>query len=224
MMRFRCAAYLFAVGVVAHASAQAPAPVPVKDEFTQLMAAFEHMPGLEASFVEHKQLGLLAQPLENRGRLYFTRPGLFLRRVESPRRSDVIITPKEVKLRDADGEQRIDLASRAEVRPFVQSLTWLLAGDHAALRSVYTIEFVPGHDQTPWQLTLTPKSDPIARLITHMRVLGTGLRVTEIQVRERSGDESITRILEANPERHFSRAELVSLFGVQPAKAPGGKP
>jgi hypothetical protein len=185
------------------------------------MAAFSHMSGLSARFVEQKHIALLAQPIESRGHLYFARPGLFLRRVESPRASDVVISATELRLRDEDGEQRIDLGARPEVRPFAQSLLWLLSGDERALASVYDIAFQPETERSPWTLTLTPKAEPISKLIAHMRVLGVGLRVDEIHVRELSGDESITRISEADPARRFSREEHRALFGVEPvASAP----
>ena len=183
-------------------------------ELSQLMAAFSKMPGLEARFVETKRLGLLAQPLESRGRLYFARPGLLLRRVESPRRSELVITPKELKMRDEDGEQVIDLRARPDVRPFVESLTWLLAGDQKALSAVYSLQFERGDGHTPWQLTLTPKAEPLAHLIAFIRVIGTGLAVSEIRVQEKAGDETVTHIVEANPARTFQPAELQSLFGV----------
>lgn len=204
----------------------APPAAPVSLDLPQLMAALARMTGLEARFVEQKKLGLLARPLESRGRLFFARPGLLLRRVESPQRSEVVITPKELKLRDADGEQVLDLRSRPDIGPFVESLSWLLQGDQKALSAVYKLEFVPGHDQTPWQLTLVPKADPLVHIVTHIRMIGVGLSVTDIQIREKSGDETLTRIIEANPTRQFSREELTSLFGVQPADtaAVGGKP
>jgi outer membrane lipoprotein-sorting protein len=213
-----CSAYALCSAVAPRALAESN---DVRD-FGQLMAAFSRMPGLEARFVEEKHLGLLARPLESRGQLFFTRPGLFLRRVESPSPSEVVINDKELVLRDSGGEQRIDLGARAEVRPFVQSMTWLLAGDQAALRAVYQIEFVPAAEGGTWSLVLTPKQDPIARLIASIRVLGRGLAVNEIQVRERNGDESVMRILEANPKRQFTRAELTRLFGV--AAPPRSKP
>lgn len=214
MMRLRLTLFWFITGCVLGAPVRAEPPAQVVTDFSQLMAAFSRMPGLDARFVEEKHIGLLAQPLESRGRLYFARPGLFLRRVQSPTPSDVLITSKELRVRSADGEQRIDLASRAEVRPFVESLMWLLSGDGKALAGVYKIDFVPDAAKNTWTLTLTPKQEPIVHLIAHMRVLGTGLRVTEIQVRERSGDEAITRILDADPARHFTREELRELFGV----------
>jgi outer membrane lipoprotein-sorting protein len=185
-------------------------------EVSQLMAAFSRMPGLEARFVEEKKLGLLAKPLSSSGRLYFARPGLLLRRVEQPQASEVIITPQELKLKDASGEQRIDLSSRPDVRPFVESLTWLLAGDEKALAGVYKLEFTPPQAAGPWQLTLTPKAEPLAHLIAYIRIVGQGLAVSEIQVREKGGDETVTRIVEANPARKFAPSELSSLFGVKP--------
>jgi outer membrane lipoprotein-sorting protein len=187
-----------------------------------LLGAFARMPGLEAGFVEEKHIGLLAQPLTSRGRLFFARPGLLLRRVESPQRSQVVITPKE--MRDDNGEQTIDLRSRPDIRPFIESLTWLLSGDQKALANVYGLEFKPAVAAEPWQLTLTPKVAPLDQLIAYIRVLGRGLAVSEIQVREKRGDETVTRITSANPERRFSNDELAQLFGVTPvAKPPAGK-
>jgi hypothetical protein len=193
-------------------------------ELSQLMAAFSRMPGLEARFVEEKRLGLLARPLTSQGRLFFARPGLLLRRVEQPQVSEVIITPDELRVKDASGEQKIDLSARPDVRPFVESLTWLLAGDEKALAGVYKIEFSPAppappttpNAAGPWQLTLTPKAEPLAHLIAHIRILGQGFVVSEIQVREKGGDETITRITSANPARKFAPSELTSLFGVKP--------
>jgi outer membrane lipoprotein-sorting protein len=185
-------------------------------EISQLMAAFSRMSGLEARFVEEKRLGLLARPLTSQGRLFFARPGLLLRRVEQPQVSEVLITPRELRVKDASGEQKIDLSARPDVRPFVESLTWLLAGDEKALAGVYKIEFTPSDAAAPWQLTLTPKAEPLAHLIAHIRIVGQGFVVSEIQVRERGGDETITRITSADPARKFAPSELTSLFGIKP--------
>lgn len=216
MRRFIAA--LLSLMFASPAGLAAQADVQVR-ELSQLMAAFSRMPGLEARFVEEKRLGLLARPLSSQGRLYFARPGLLLRRVEQPQASEVLITPRELKVKDAAGEQRIDLGSRPDIRPFVESLTWLLAGDEKALASVYKLEFTPPSAAATWQLTLTPKADPLARLIAYIKIVGEGLAVSEIQVREKGGDETVTRIVEANPARKFAASELRSLFGVEPGSS-----
>lgn len=225
MSSFGCAVRLVltltaASSVSTQVRAQATTQQEPVRELSQLMSAFSRMPGLEARFVEEKRLGLLARPLTSQGRLYFARPGLLLRRVEQPQVSEVVITPQELKLKDANGEQRIDLAARPDVRPFVESLTWLLAGDEKALAGVYKLDFVPAQEHGTWQLTLTPKAEPLAHLIAHIRIVGQGLAVNEIQVREKGGDETVTRIVEANPARKFSASELSSLFGVKPKTSP----
>jgi outer membrane lipoprotein-sorting protein len=200
-------------------------------ELSQLMAAFAQMPGLEARFVEEKHIGMLARPLSSQGRLYFAKPGFMLRRVEQPKPSEVLITPQQLKLKNADGEQSIDLAARPDVRPFVESLTWLLAGDHKALSAVYRVEFAPVSPPSAnaqgdagkaagWRLTLTPKAEPLSHLIAYVRVIGSGFTVNEIQVREKGGDETVTRIVEANPARKFAPAELTSLFGIKSQTSP----
>jgi outer membrane lipoprotein-sorting protein len=199
----------------ASAASQAPADVGV------LLDTFARMPGLEARFVEHKQISLLAKPLESRGRLYFARPGLLLRRVEAPSPSEIVITPAQLRSKDANGEQAIDLSARADLRPFVESLVWLLSGNRKALAEVYSFAFEPTGGPA-WRLTLTPKAGAIGKLIQHIRVSGSGLAVDQVEVREVSGDQTVTRIVEANPSRQFSADELKRLFGY--AARSGGKP
>jgi outer membrane lipoprotein-sorting protein len=196
--------------------AQAPAtPAPAKAvDAASLLSAFSKMPGLEASFREEKHIALLAKPLESKGRLFFTHPGLLLRRVETPRPSEVIISADSVRLRDASGEQALDLRTRKDLRPFVESLTWILAGNKKALESVYGVSFQPETASAPWQLTLKPKVEPLSRLIAHIRISGRGYAVALIDVAETNGDKTLTHILEANPKRSFDAAERAKLFGV----------
>jgi hypothetical protein len=172
------------------------------------------MPGLEARFVEEKRLGLLAAPLVSRGRIYFTHPGLLLRRIEEPTRSEVVITPSELRIREPGHVEVIDLRSRGDVRPFVESLVWILAGNREALEAAYRIRFERSDAvREAWTLTLVPRRAPLDRLFREIRITGTGLAVNEIRVTETNGDETLTRILEANPARRFSDAEKRRLFG-----------
>jgi len=194
------------------ALAQAQAPDQAVDA-QRLLIAFSAMPGLQASFVEEKHIAMLAKPLESRGELYFTKPGLLLRRVTSPRASEVLITPSSVRLKDDSGEKAIDLATRADLRPFIESLVWILAGERSKLEQVYTITFAPEREGEPWQLTLAPREGALKQIIEHIRIRGRGLRVAEIHVQETGGDRTVTRILDANPARTFSAAERRALFG-----------
>ena len=212
------AAGIFAFAPLAEAQPETPATeaVPGSDqgetiELAQLLSAFAAMPGLEASFVEEKHLGMLARPLTSSGTLYFTQPGLLHRRVDSPRPSTVVITPDTLRFTDESGTEEIDLRSRADVRLFVESLVWILAGDQAALDATYESEF--SADSERWTLVLTPRDSPLADVIATLTISGTGLNVEEIRVDETIGDATVTRISQANPHRTFDDAERAELFG-----------
>ena len=188
-------------------------------DMASLLSAFAGMPGLEATFSEEKHIALLARPLVSRGTLFFTRPALLLRRVESPEPSEVVINKDALRVRDKSGEQTLDLRARKDIRPFVESLTWILAGERAALERTYAASFQAESKGAPWQLSLKPKVAPLSHLIAELVIRGRGLFVEQIEVRETGGDKTITRILSANPRRVFSAAERAKLFG---ERAPDG--
>jgi outer membrane lipoprotein-sorting protein len=204
------AALLF---VAIRAAAEQPAPPNLR----ALLAAYAEMPGLEAEFTEEKHLALLAKPLENRGRIYFARPGYLLRRVEAPLPASVVVTPTEVRLSDGEGSKTIDLRARKDVRPFVQSLLWLLTGDYKSITHSYEARYQRARGDGTWRLSLKPKGEPLSRLVAAMNIRGQGLSVAEIEVLETSGDKTITRITSANPARRFDAEERVKLFGERAA-------
>lgn len=220
-MRFALAClFSAAIALSAPVAAQAPAgdaqpvdagAVAAPESADALLEAFASMPGLEAEFVEEKHIALLAAPLVSSGRLYFAPPGFLHRVVESPTRSTTVVTPERVRFTDDTGTEEIALAARPELRALVESMVWLLAGDIDALRGVYSIAFEPGDDES-WALTLTPQEEPLSHLIARMEVLGAGLRVETIRVVETTGDETVTRITDANPAREFSPDERTRLF------------
>lgn len=211
--RARC---WFAFAALALLWSRSPAsPAHAQDcaaECQALLGRFAKMPGLSAQFTEEKRIALLAKPLVSRGTLLFAPPGLLLRRIEAPRASELVITPDEVRIKDEAGVQRIDLRARDDLRPFIESLTWLLSGNHKALSAAYQTAF-QSLPKAGFELTLRPRAEPISKLIEFIRIRGSGASVAEILVRERSGDETLTRITAADPQRRFSPAELRDLFG-----------
>lgn len=177
----------------------------------ELLAAFAAMPGLEARFVEEKSIGLLAVPLVSEGTLYFTRPGLLFRRVDSPSPAEVRITPTTLEFFDGVSRETVDLAARPDVRLFVQSLVWILAGDRDAIDGAFDATYAVDGDR--WTARFAPKVAPMNELIEAIELDGVGRGVATITVRETSGDVAVTRIVDANPARVFSSDERARLFG-----------
>jgi hypothetical protein len=179
-----------------------------------LLAAFARMPGLEARFEEEKHLALLAAPLRTRGTLYFMPPGHLARVVEGPEGSVVTISPTELRMADADGEQTIDLRSNADVRAFVTSLVCVFTGDEAELERSYALAY--DRDAEGWTLTLTPREPPLSEMMRELRLRGSGRAVKELLMREPNGDRTATRILRADAERRFTPEEQARLLGIRP--------
>jgi hypothetical protein len=126
----------------------------------------------------------------------------------------VIITPGQLRIREPGHTETIDLRSRADVRPFVESLVWILAGNRRALEGAYRISLTPDDANAgAGQLVLAPRRAPLDRLFRELRIDGVGLEVRQIRVSETNGDETVTRIVQANPARRFSDAEKRRLFG-----------
>ena len=192
-----------------------------------IFEAFRHMPGLEARFEERKYLAMLKTPLQSRGRLYFFPPSTLLRRNEGPNAEEIVIDPSQVRRRYAGKEEILSLKARPEIRPLVESMLWIFTGNLKALRETYHLDFRASAEAGEgWTLSLTPRSSPLDRLIATMTIRGKGESVEEIEVRERRGDRSVTRIEQADPRRSFSEEEKTRLLGSSPpkAKVPRTKP
>ncbi len=220
--------------VAARAAPEEPSGNPLPASADELLARFGQMRGFEARFEEQKQLALLAAPLESAGRLYYAAPSTFLRRVESPSPQDILVTGDLVRIEQAGEVQLIDLAAQREVRPMVESILWIFAGDRAALERDYHLEYQVGRQRdaqveaektaqaepvTPraaageWLLRLRPKGPPLDRLVRELRLRGRGPGPDTIELIETSGDRTWTRISQARPDRVFDAAERRRLFG-----------
>lgn len=183
------------------------------ESFEALLEALSRMSGFEAGFREEKTIALLAEPLESEGRLYFQPPDRLLRRTTAPRASDVLVTRERVVLVDGASATTIDLASQEQIRPLVESILWLFAGDREALERSYAVDYRRGTaTETGWTLSLRPRRSPLDLLIRELRISGEGLEARRFEVVEATGDRSVTSLFEADAERVFSAEERRQLF------------
>lgn len=196
-----------------------PAQRPRPASAEKLFALFSEMKGLECRFEEEKHLALLALPLRSRGKLYFLRPGYLARRVEAPQEQAVTITPTELRMKDAEGEEVIDLRQAAEVRHFVTSLVQVFAGNLEQLERAYRVQYAADPDPEKarhWSLVLTPRERPLTEMMRSLTLRGEGEAVGGIEVVEPNGDRTVTRIVAADPERQFTPEEKLRWFGIEP--------
>jgi hypothetical protein len=167
LLRASALAALAALALTDRASANEP--VRLAARLAQLRAGG----ALERSFVESKQLALLAAPLESRGRMAFTPPDELRWEIVAPEPSSLRVAGDRAWLsRPGARERRLDLAADAGARGLVDAVRLLLAGDAAKLAATY--EATLAEEGEAWRIALTPRAEAQRRLVARIELAGVG--------------------------------------------------
>jgi outer membrane lipoprotein-sorting protein len=205
----------FAVlGVRASAAAEAaPTATPTLEA---LMAGMAETPGVMADFVERKEIALLSEPIESRGRLVFVPPDHLLRTTDSPSRSRLVIAGERFAFRDAAGGDSVDLSANPLAREFVDNFIVLFNGDLAKLRKRYEPTFRA--TGTTWSLALRPRQRPLADLIERITLEGSGKVLHRMEMLERDGDRTTSTFEDVVVDRRFTPEEIEQIFALPEAE------
>jgi hypothetical protein len=217
LCRLVLAGTVAAAWAVLAGAAEPPQREAARSDLESLLAQFASLPGLTARFREERRIALLREPLLSHGVLYFAPPDRLLRHVQEPVESSLLLRGHTLTLGSARGTRTIDLGANPLVRSFVDSLRCLLAGDIEALRATYRVRFevaeaAGGEMQRRWEVRLEPLLAAVQQAIAWIRISGRGRVLLELEVREASGDVTLTRFSAVDTERHFSDRELEQLF------------
>jgi outer membrane lipoprotein-sorting protein len=208
-MRLRTTTLRVASGLLlGHAAAAEPAPT-----LEALMAGMAETPGVEARFLETKEIALLSEPLETRGTLAFLPPDRLVRTTTAPSRSRLVIAGDRFSFTDAAGGDAVDLSANPLAREFVDNFIVLFNGDLDALRRRYEPEL--SADESGWQLALRPRHRPLSDLIERITLTGRGRALLRMEMLERDGDRTTTRFEEVKVDRRFTPEEIERLFAVE---------
>jgi hypothetical protein len=220
-MRAPIAAVALAAAVVFATDARADgteADAPVAD-LDALLARCATVPGIYARFTEERQIALLAVPLRSDGTLHFARGrGLVRHTLRSARASQsVLVTDKELVVWDGRSTRRLRLGSDGAVDAFVQSFSFVLAGNRPALEKSYALAFRAGN-AGGWTLSLAPTGAELKKVITTIELSGRGLTIGTLRVREANGDVSTTRFTDVDVQKRYGDEEADRIFKVPPAQ------
>lgn len=204
------------VAIVATTVVFADEPIEFKDELTVdgLLAAFRKAPGIEAHYVEMRQIALLSLPLESKGVIYFAPPGILARHQTSPASSFQIIEPDRVRFGSDSHSETVELVDKPDVKAFIDSFVTLISGDIATLHKLYTVDFQAADPllDDRWKLTLQPRLDPVSKVIALITLTGTGLVLSTMHIVETEGDETITTFSNVDVMRTFTADERNRIF------------
>jgi len=196
------------------AAAAEPEPPP---SLEALMAGMAGTSGVEARFVETKEIALLAKPIQTRGTIVFVPPDRLARTTTEPSRTRLVIVGDRFGFRDEAGGDAVDLSANPLAREFVTNFIVLFNGDLAALQARYDTEFHA--DASHWSLVLRPRGRPLSDLIERVTLTGAGREMTAMELRETDGDRTATRFEDVRVDRRFTPEELERLFAMPTANA-----
>lgn len=205
--RALCRALGIALALPAGAAAAEPAGPPTLEA---LMAGMAQTSGVEARFLERKEIALLSEPIETRGSLVFLPPDRLVRVTTAPSASRLVIAGDSFSFRDAAGGEAMDLSANPLAREFVDNFIVLFNGDLARLRERY--EPALSGDGERWTLALRPRHRPLSDLIERITLEGSGRTLRGMEMLERDGDRTTTRFEEVRVDRRFTPEEIERWF------------
>jgi outer membrane lipoprotein-sorting protein len=206
---------LLALLAAASAGAQSPAIPSGPLTLEALMHRMASTTGVRAEFREEKTLALLESPLVSEGKLYFIPPSRMARITTRPGASALVIDGQKMSYTDEAGASDVDLAGNRIARTIVENFVVLFAGDLAALRERYRVEFES--EKLRWRMLLTPKAAPLSQFIASVELRGDGPALEEMTIREADGDRTLTRFLRVETDTRFTPEELARLFPPGPS-------
>ena len=182
----------FLVGVVLLASTSArAADVTTVDD---LMRGFASIKASRADFVEKKYLSTLTQPLESSGELVYVSPSHLERRTVKPKPEVLIVDGDTLTIERAGTKRSISLSAFPEVTAFTESIRATLAGDLAALKRDYRVDFDGA--SVPWRLTLLPSDQKVAALVSRVTLTGRDRHIETIEILQADGNRSVATLVQ----------------------------
>ena len=162
------------------------------DPFGQLMRQLAERPHGHAAFVERQFVSLLKQPVESSGELFFDAPDHLEKRTLLPRPESLVVDKGMLTIQRGARHYSVALRTYPQMGPFIDSIRATLAGDRAALESVYGIDFeLTDHG---WVLTLTPRDPKLAAVVRNIRIVGSGDLIQSVETTRADGDRSVMNI------------------------------
>ena len=161
-------------------------------DLPRLMQLLAAAPAGEVAFTEKKFSNLLSAPVVSAGKLVYRRPDIVEKNIDTPRKENYRFAGEELVVTRDGKERRIPLSSQPLLAAFAASLRGVLGGDIVLLQKHYELSLQG--DEPSWRLDMTPIDEETRRYVQRVTVSGRAGRVSQIEVRETSGDLSVLKV------------------------------
>ncbi len=163
-------------------------PSAPSDPLDALMSELAHRRHGHVSFTEVEYLAVLERPLESAGELLYDAPDRLEKRTFTPRPETLVLAHGILSATRAGHTRTLALASAPQLAPLLESLRATLAGDRAALESLFSVRLEA--DPPRWTLHLTPRDPAAVRLVAEVVISGERSDLQTVEILEADGDRS----------------------------------
>lgn len=182
------------------------------DARESLLRKLERVAAFECEFREEKVIPLLTAPVVSEGMLYYDRRGLLARHARRPFEGILVVTPLEIVYEDSRTRWTQGVGASAVLRDVTRAWLLVLQGQLPAMERLFHVEFRGTEEASDWTLTLRPKDESLAAVLSLLRVQGDGSRLVRVETESGSGERSILRFTAFRERPAFSSEERRTLF------------
>lgn len=158
----------------------------------QLMQALASNHSSHASFTEIKSIAILDKPVESSGELFYTAPDRLEKRTIAPKAESMLLEKDKLIIEQRGKKHVLSLQSYPEIAAFIDSIRGTLAGDRLALERTYNLN-LEGNEQD-WSLSLFPRLDKMKKVVSSIKISGSGNVLSTIAIQQADGDSSLMTI------------------------------
>lgn len=159
------------------------------DALDQVMHSLAQRRHGQVSFVEQQFLHMLKRPVESYGELIYDAPNHLEKRTIEPRPETLLVDGEVVTVQRGRRSHVLDLKAYPQILPFIESIRATLAGDRAALETLFRLQFTGS--EMRWALVLTPLDAQLAKTVAEIRIDGARDELSRVEIRQSDGDRSL---------------------------------
>lgn len=172
-------------------AAQAADKTALATRFTQLATQSART----ARFVEIRQISELDQPIESRGELRFEPPATLVKQTIKPLAETLTLDQNRLSISIGGTTRDLPLSAVPAAAALAGALRGLLSGKISDVESHFSIGYRVLNDDNGWQMVLKPLSRTVANVLESITVLGNSGKISQLQIVQTNGDESVLQIL-----------------------------
>lgn len=161
-------------------------------DLDRVMGALAQRKHGHVTFAEKKFIALLDRPVESSGELLYDAPNRLEKRTLKPKPESLVLAAGVVSAQRGKRHYVLDLKQYPQVVPFIESIRATLAGDRAALESVFRVDFSGSYDQ--WTLGLVPLDAKLSKTVKDIKIDGEQDVIHSVEILEADGDRSLLTI------------------------------